>query len=148
LLVAVALALALAAVGGAALAVMARHKGRRDGDEVLGELGRAVGVVENVVRVLVHHEPRASLAEQVLHELNAEAAEAVPVGDHNLLDQAAVDAVQNGEKALALEVEAAADVGDELVPGVLAAATWRGPPPPSCMRGSGRGAPRAGRLVG
>jgi hypothetical protein len=67
------------------------------------------------VRVLVHHEPRVSLLEEVFHELNSEAAEAVSVGNHNLLDQAAVDAVQNGKKAFAAEVEAAANVGNDFV---------------------------------
>jgi len=91
---------------------MPRHKDRRDGEEVVGEL---TGVVSGSVCRTVNHEFSPSALKDGLHEVDSEAAQSVSVHDHNLLDQVAEHGVQKGNKALPLEVDAAANVGDELV---------------------------------
>ena len=63
----------------------------------------------------MNHEFSPSALKDGLHEVDAEAAQSVSVHDHNLLDQVAECGVQKGNKALPLEVDTAANVGDELV---------------------------------
>jgi hypothetical protein len=62
-----------------------------------------------------NHEFCIVALEQTLQELHADASEALSVGNHNFLDSACTDGVQKGEKPGTLPVEAAPDVGDELV---------------------------------
>jgi len=63
----------------------------------------------------VNHEFSPSALKDGLHEVDSEAAQSVSVHDHNILDQLAECGVQNGNRALPLEVDTAANVGDELV---------------------------------
>jgi hypothetical protein len=67
-----------------------------------------------------NHEFCIVALEQPLQELHADASEPVSVGNHNFLDSACTDGVQNGEKPGALPVETAPDVGDDLVSEVSA----------------------------
>lgn len=53
--------------------------------------------------------------EQPFQELHGEAGKSISVGNHNFLDSACTDGVQNGEESEAFPVEAAANVFDELV---------------------------------
>jgi hypothetical protein len=94
---------------------MTRHKDGDDGEQVVSELvGR-----RNIRVVAENHEAAAALFKEPVDELAGEAAEAVAaVGNHNFSDQAGVDAVQKGDKAGPVPVEAGADVADELVAGV------------------------------
>ena len=94
------------------MSVMSRHKDRGDGEEVVGKFG-VVGVC--VVLRTVNHEFRACLIKEEFHELGSEATESVLVHDHNLFDQAFEDSFQYGHKSPAFEVDAATDVGNELV---------------------------------
>lgn len=90
---------------------MARHKVRDDGEEVVSEF--VVAACE--VSVAVNHEAAVGALEEPLDEFEREAAEAVAVGNHNLLDHACADSFQKGRKTGPAEVEARADVGDEVV---------------------------------
>ena len=100
---------------------MARHKDGGDGEQIVGEFSSfAVGVVATPIAT-ENHEPRASLREHKLQQLDAVARKPVAVHDHNLVDQAREHAFQNGEQAAALKVETGADVGDDAVGGAFAA---------------------------
>jgi hypothetical protein len=80
---------------------MARHKVRDDGEEVVSEFVAAVCEVS----VAVNHEAAVGTFEEPLDEFNSEAAEAVAVGNHNLLDHARADSFQKGRKPGTVEVE-------------------------------------------
>ena len=62
-----------------------------------------------------------ALGEHVLDELEGDAAEPIPVGNHNLLDSAADRAVQKGEQAPAVEVDAGRNVLNDFVLGIAGA---------------------------
>jgi len=51
----------------------------------------------------------------MLDELEGDAAEPVPVGDHKLCDVSADRAVQNGEQTPSVEVDAGRDILNDLV---------------------------------
>ena len=57
----------------------------------------------------------------MLDELEGDAAEPIPVGNHNLLDSAADRAVQKGEQAPAVEVDAGRNVLNDFVLGIAGA---------------------------
>lgn len=87
-----------------------------DRKEVLGEglLRRGVDVVEN-------HESAVVLVEDPLDEFEAEAAEAVSVGNAHLSYSAFKDSFQKGAQTLSLEVDAGTDIGDDLIVWVVPA---------------------------
>lgn len=102
---------------------MTRSKEGNDADDVVTELVPEVGLVTGMAVVhccAVNHEPHASLGQDPGHEFASKTAEAVLVGNDNLADSARVDGVQKGDKA-GPEIEAAANVGEELVFGIVAA---------------------------
>ena len=53
------------------------------------------------------------LGKGAFEQFEAEAGEAVAVGDHNPLDTTCFDGVQKGEESAAMEVEAGCDVGED-----------------------------------
>ena len=65
-----------------------------------------------------NHEADVGLDEDMLDEVKGDATEAVAVGNHNLFDAAAHRAVQNGEQAPALEVDAGRNIRNDLVLGI------------------------------
>lgn len=93
---------------------MARHKDGGDGEQIVGEFS-SFAVATPIATE--NHEPRASLREHKLQQLDAVARKPVAVHDHNLVDQAREHAFQNGEQAAALKVE----TGDDAVGGAFAA---------------------------
>jgi len=87
-------------------------KDSEDGEQVLGKLvgGGERNMIEN-------HDAATVRLDQPLDEIKAEPRQLVSVGDHNVADFAAQDAFQYGTQSLALEVESAADVGNDGVIG-------------------------------
>lgn len=99
---------------------MTRHKDGCNGEEVLGKFCGSSGTTGGIVHraVVNHDESGASLREDEFHELKREATQSVAVGNHNLRDHTAVDAFQKGTQAFAVEIDAAANVADELIGGI------------------------------
>lgn len=79
-----------------------------DGGQVLGQLV--------LVRscVTVNHDPDARFRKEPFHELEGESTQSVPMGNHNRAEFATVSSLQKGEEVLPLEVEARADVGEDI----------------------------------
>lgn len=100
---------------------MPRHKEGGDGEEVVGKLAWAapIPVSLGTAQPVENHEFCPSFPKDVLQEFGSKAAQPVPVHDHNLRDISSVDLVHQGAQSLALEVEARADVLDDLVVWVL-----------------------------
>jgi hypothetical protein len=66
----------------------------------------------------VNQEPCAHGLKDAFQVVKGEATQAVAVGHHNAADLAVQDAVQKGLKPLAAEVDATADVADDVVGGI------------------------------
>jgi hypothetical protein len=99
---------------------VARDKVRDDGHEVFLELG----LVGSSVHVLVaNHELAVAHVEHSLDELVGDAAQAIPVGNHDLLDASLDGSLQNGEQPAPVEVEAGRNIFHDLVFGI---ATYEG----------------------
>lgn len=102
---------------GATPSVMTCHKGRADGEEIGGEVAKLVPVAARTV----NQEFEAIFCKDVFQEVCGKARQSIFVHDHNFADHAAETAFQNGVQALAplaLEVDARADVADDVVVGV------------------------------
>ncbi len=82
-----------------------------NGEEVVDELGLGTRSL-----LIEDHEAATVSVAQVLEEVEAEATEPIPVGNHNLLDSSAADSVHQGEESPPSEVDPGPDVGDDLVP--------------------------------
>jgi len=63
--------------------------------------------------LMLNHEFCTAGAKLPLDEFGSETGESIAVGNHNFLDFSSIRAVQNGEKTLAFEVDAARDVADD-----------------------------------
>ena len=90
---------------------MARHKDGCDGEQVVCEFASIIAVCF----ATVNHECCANLFKDELQQLNSVSAQAVFVHNHNLLDHAAEHAFQKGVKRFTFEVEATADIGEDVV---------------------------------
>ena len=122
---------ASAAVRRCTASVIACDKVRGNGHEVLLELcgGGCVGVGgvpgagggSRISVVLVaNHDLSPALPKDVFDELEGDPAQSVSVGHHNLADVSADRAVQNGEQAPAVKVDAGRDILNDLVIGIAA----------------------------
>jgi len=105
---------ARSSIRGRTLAIVAGHEYGEYGEEVVLEFALAAGSRLGTTLVLNHDFTPGTL-EDVLDELKGEAAEAISVGDHNLLDVSAHRSVQNGEETGPLPVDARGNVLDDLV---------------------------------
>ena len=79
-----------------------------------------------VIRVVENHDPAAVRFGKPLDKLESEPGKLVPVGNHSSELIAALKSLQYGNKSLAPEVEAAADVGHDLLGAAAPAATDKG----------------------
>jgi len=92
-----------------------RTKDGNDGDHVVCELGLWTGVIIVFIHDDLHSDPR----KKVLDEIVCEAAESVFVGNAHLSYLALHAEFQKRQEPLALEVDAAGNIRDDLVSGVL-----------------------------
>ena len=112
-----------AAVGSGALAVGTGHKDVNDGQQVVCQLASAAAVAGDggtngvvIATEGVNHDACTHGVKDVGHEVEGNTAQPVAVGNHNFCDISTQDGVHHGRKARAgAEVDAAGDVGDELV---------------------------------
>jgi len=110
---------------GGSLSVVLGGKDGVDGEKILCQFVKSSGVrLLGNGRVVVvvcteNHEFDLALLEDVFDEFDSETTESVSMGDHNFCEISLQSGVQNGLKPFAVPVDAASDVGDDLIVRVL-----------------------------
>lgn len=68
-----------------------------------------------MLRLTENHEPDSMETKEPFHEVEGESAQAIAVGNHDLLESSSVRELQNLEQPAPLEVDSGPDVPDDAV---------------------------------